>query len=89
MYIRLTLSQIQLSNDDSRVARMKDMLGKGGVMPGLLPPKPRPKPKAKPKPVVATPTRESHTDGENFSPLPASPDMVRVCDCNRLVHKHK
>lgn len=72
-----------MSDDDGRVARMKDMLSKGGGagMPGLLPPKPRPKPKAKPKPVIATPPRDTPprdtTDGENKSPI--SPDSHMVC----------
>jgi hypothetical protein len=42
-----THSHLQ-KDEDGRVARMKDLLGKGGGGPGLILPKPRPKPKPKP-----------------------------------------
>jgi len=74
----------QLKESDDRVARMKEMLSKGGGRPLIMPaPRPKPKPKPKPAPVTAkqdTPPDDTMTSA-NANPdrsLSSSPDRHPV-----------
>lgn len=71
--------------EDGRVARMKDLLSKGGGPgkggPGFILPKPNPKPKPRPKPTPlaeAQGTDQLDGDGTSAPVSPRSPDQA-VC----------
>lgn len=66
----------QFKENDERVARMKEMLSKGGGKPLILPTKPKPKPKPKPAP-VSSEVSASSANGDSGLSSP-SPDAHSV-----------